>query len=193
MSEISREQVSALLDGELSDAEADAVLSALRSAEEMTDWSLYHQIGDAIRSDELAIPLSPNFAQNFSARFAAEPIHLAPPQGPIASRLASRQWRYLPQFVAAAAVASFAFLVAPFVVDTGAAGDQGGEVVVQADSLVLTEKGMVQLVQSESEEMMDREMMHDPRMEEYLIAHQRSAPSFYRAGSPVRTVNFSGN
>jgi sigma-E factor negative regulatory protein RseA len=78
--ELSKEQISAFADGELSDAQADVVLASLRTEQGMAAWNAYHLIGDAARSDEMAVAMSPDFFSKFSARLDAEPTIIAPAQ-----------------------------------------------------------------------------------------------------------------
>ncbi|WP_027014718.1 sigma-E factor negative regulatory protein [Comamonas composti] len=52
--ELSREQLSALADGELSEAELQAVLGYAESEQGQQEWRLYHLVGDVLRSPELA-------------------------------------------------------------------------------------------------------------------------------------------
>lgn len=76
--EMSKERISAWLDGEFSDADTDAALTALTSAEGRICWHEYHQIGDILRSDELSAPMSTGFAGKMAQRLAAEPYLLVP-------------------------------------------------------------------------------------------------------------------
>jgi sigma-E factor negative regulatory protein RseA len=80
--ELSKEQISAFADGELSGAQADVVLAALRTEQGLAAWSAYHLIGDAVRSDEMAVEMSPEFFSKFSARLDAEPTVIAPVAAP---------------------------------------------------------------------------------------------------------------
>lgn len=75
---MSREQISALADGELVDAHVNVALAALREPEEQVTWDLYHQIGDVLRSDEMDFEFSDGFAARMRARLEAEPVILAP-------------------------------------------------------------------------------------------------------------------
>lgn len=69
-------RISALMDGELEQGEALALLASLKGHSEMQqDWLLYHTIGDSLRQ---ARPLSPDFETRFSERLAKEPTMLAP-------------------------------------------------------------------------------------------------------------------
>lgn len=76
--EMSKERISAWLDGELSDADTDGVFAALASAEGRACWHEYHQIGDILRSDEMSAPMSAGFAEKMAQRLAAEPYLLVP-------------------------------------------------------------------------------------------------------------------
>jgi sigma-E factor negative regulatory protein RseA len=76
--ELSKEQISAFADSELSDAQADVVLASLRTEQGLVAWNAYHLIGDAARSDETAVAMSPDFFSKFSARLDAEPTIIAP-------------------------------------------------------------------------------------------------------------------
>jgi sigma-E factor negative regulatory protein RseA len=71
-----REQISELVDGELQDHDAGAVLAALREPGDARDaWRTYHLIGDAMRDTPV---LSAGFAARVAERLAAEPVVLAP-------------------------------------------------------------------------------------------------------------------
>ena len=89
MSEQQRQQLSALVDGELDSALSRATISALESSDGLkTSWERYHLIGAAMRSE----PLREEYRQISSLvgdRIAAEPVPLArePAHRPRASRL----------------------------------------------------------------------------------------------------------
>jgi sigma-E factor negative regulatory protein RseA len=71
-----KQQVSALMDGELAEAAAGEAISALREeGEAFQAWRTYHLIGDAMRDSRL---LSPGFTARVAQRLAAEPTVLAP-------------------------------------------------------------------------------------------------------------------
>ena len=70
-----REQISRLMDGELEDAEADAVFRGLKNPDGVASWVCYHVIGDTLR--RCGGP-TPGFAERFAARLEAEPTVLAP-------------------------------------------------------------------------------------------------------------------
>lgn len=102
-----REQVSALADGELDVGQAKQLLRQMHDDEARATWALYHRIGDVIRSEEMAAPVSEDFSRRFAARFASEPPLLAPKR-----RLLSRFGAW-PTTLAAVAATAFGFFVAP--------------------------------------------------------------------------------
>ena len=76
-----RQQLSALMDGELDPADWGATCDAWRVDGRLrADWHAWHLIGDTMRSDELAAePRRDNaFLQGFRERLATEPVVLAP-------------------------------------------------------------------------------------------------------------------
>src|SRR3954452_19740887 len=92
-----KEQISALMDGELEGHAADQAIAALRAGgEELETWRLYHLIGDGMRDTR---ELSAGFTARFAERLAAEPTVLAP--GRLPGRTPVRRFAY-------AAVASVA-------------------------------------------------------------------------------------
>lgn len=96
--------VSALMDGELEDGEAQAVIARLKGREDLrAAWATFHTIGDILRDDYL---LSADFNEKFSQRLAEEPVVLAPKR-----RLSERIRVYgLPVAASAAAVAAVGWL-----------------------------------------------------------------------------------
>ncbi|HEU4851981.1 MAG TPA: RseA family anti-sigma factor [Telluria sp.] len=66
-----RELVSALADGEISDADLELAFAALLAPDGQLAWSSYHMIGDALREAGGAA-LSGDFAARLAARLDAE-------------------------------------------------------------------------------------------------------------------------
>lgn len=72
-----REHISALMDGELPDADQELALAALHEPDGRAAWELYHLAGDILRSG--AVPaLPPDFRTRLAARLADEPAPLRP-------------------------------------------------------------------------------------------------------------------
>lgn len=74
--DMAQDKISAFVDGELDDDQVDIALSVLRSEYGRENWDLYHQIGDTLRSEELAFNMSPDFSARLAARLEAEPTIL---------------------------------------------------------------------------------------------------------------------
>lgn len=71
-----RENISALMDGELDDHEARPVMERLRRDREMQAlWSSYHLIGDALRRQAI---LTSDYAGRVMEKLEAEPTVIAP-------------------------------------------------------------------------------------------------------------------
>jgi len=101
-----RERISALMDGELTEAERGRDLAALKASPDLRQvWDSYHLIGDSIRGH-----LGPALASRVSARLAAEPTVLAPPRPAVAGRISQIA---RPAAAVAAAVALVVWMAAP--------------------------------------------------------------------------------
>jgi len=109
-----REQISALADGELPDVQIDQALSAMQTADAKADWEIYHRIGDALRSDEVAdVSFTEGFSARLAARLESEPVFIAPAKIQVEGRQSGvRRWA-LPGIAAAAAMAGVAFVATP--------------------------------------------------------------------------------
>jgi sigma-E factor negative regulatory protein RseA len=206
---LTQEQISALVDGELDGPQADALLALLARSKDRPDWEIYHQIGDALRSDEATSALSSDFSQRLFARLDAEPVILAPiPQQTIAAAPApvvnasssskNRLKRFaIPGMAAAAAVATVAFLTTPQLM---VASRTTAPAVLAAAPSALTKAGLesaavavpvatVATVATEPEEV----MLRDPRIDDYLFAHQRFSSSVYSTAQFARSATFASN
>ena len=189
--ETTREQISALADGELDERQLDAALASLRDQDARADWDLYHQIGDLLRSDDMAVGLSPGFSARMAARLDAEPTIVAPPsavapaQVKSAARSSARKWA-LPSMAAAAAMASVAFIATPQLM-----------VAMKGDSSS-TAQAPVQLAGGEQPGIVaasapEGVVLRDPRIDDYLMAHQRISPSVYSSAQFARSATFATN
>ncbi|ALK29775.1 sigma-E factor negative regulatory protein [Burkholderia plantarii] len=177
------EQVSALVDGEASAGSLGQVLAGFGVTERRT-WADYHAIGDALRSDELAIEpaVSQAFGARFAAAFAAEPHLIAPAAVTVASaataEAAARRQplrrRVLPAFAVAAAAATLTWIVVPQL--QGTAGQAGG--TVQVASVAPQD---LQRVAASSRQ--DVNIIRDASLDQYLEAHQQFAQQPVVSGS----------
>jgi sigma-E factor negative regulatory protein RseA len=178
--EMTREQVSAFADGELADQQIDGLLAAMHKDDSCADWELYHRIGDVLRSDDMDVTMSPDFAARMAARLELEPTIIAPSASVSTSAVTEtaparrplKRWA-LPGMVAAAAVASVAFITTPhlMVAMKGAPSD-----AAPAAASANAPEGVV---------------LRDPRIDEYLLAHQRFSPSVYSTAQYARSAIFA--
>lgn len=207
------ENISALLDSEIDDVALDAILADLDSTESKDVWGLYHRIGDVLRSDDLATPLSADFNQRFAARFASEPVILMPEMHVRNEMKESDKPQYLRSYlsVATAAVAAlFAFIFVPQLLQLNQTQVQTAQMSasdspdssnkLQLASASVT-PGLPAQVATQNEPSADRskvmnerqgaqvEMLRDPRIDSYLIAHQKFSPAISAGTQYVTRAN----
>jgi sigma-E factor negative regulatory protein RseA len=214
--EMSREQISAFADGELVEAHIDLALAALRQPEAQRTWDLYHQIGDTLRSEEMAFSLSDDFAAKMSARLAAEPLILAPHSAQSVADIAigpavanggalpsaiHRQFmrRFaVPGVAVAAAVAAIVFVVAPqhsaLTSDDNALASSASSTSTPGGVMsVATASGAMQRAGQISALSQQGEVVRDANIDEYLVAHQRFSPAMYSSAQYARSAGFTIN
>lgn len=192
--EISREQISALADGELGDQQIDMAFATLRRDEVRADWELYHQIGDMLRSDDMAVTLSPGFAARMAARLDAEPTIVAPAgqsAEPVvrAEKRSLRRWA-APSIAAAAAMATVAFVTTPqlmVALKEAPRIENASASIATASSAIAKEADSIVMPASEAV------VLRDPRIDDYLLAHQRFSPSVYSTAQYARSATFSSD
>ena len=212
--EISREQISALADGELADAHINVALAVLREPEEQITWDLYHQIGDVLRSEDMAFAVSGGFAAKMRARLDAEPAIIAPQlNGAVVEQIivpdvangAARGIRsrrhfmrrfVMPGAAVAAAVVAVVFVAAPqhtaVMAGAGATATNTGigmtpNTVTTVAAAPVVVPGTVQV----SSLAQQGEVARDPRIDDYLLAHQRFSPSMYSSAQYARSAGFA--
>jgi sigma-E factor negative regulatory protein RseA len=198
---MTNEQISAFLDSELSDAHIDVALAALRQGDGRATWDVYHQIGDVLRSDDMAQGIRGDFTARMLARLDEEPPILAPPvrqieqlqnaQASGGARFAPSFKRYgFPSAVAAAAICAVVLVpqlmkgnrtdtMAPvtIVVPPSQPGMQGATI---ADAGGAMQQGAQQGT-----------MVRDPRISQYLLAHQRFSPSWNSSAQYARSATYT--
>ena len=180
---MTREQISAFIDNELTDEQFGVVLTALRQEEMRDTWNTYHQIGDALRSDELNMPLSADFNQRMFAKLDAEPTILVPVAKKASLSRAGGLRRFAMPGMAAAAVAVVAFMAMP---DTSQ--QTPALVAAPAQPVVVATSTVPETVSVPSE---NGEVLRDPRIDDYLAAHQRYSPSLYSTAQYARSATFA--
>lgn len=206
-----REEISAFSDGELAQHRCDEVARKLRQRDERDCWSLYHRIGDTLRSDDMAVCLSEGFSARMAARLDLEPAIISRPaetrvlapavvlaqgalptlHGPAGRWTAGRKF-LVPGLAAAAAVV---YLGLPkLMVATDSFGSKPSvELAMKSGATESQLSGLVVLQNSDSPSRERVEVLRDSRMDEYLLAHQQFSPSLYSSAQFARSATFATN
>jgi len=172
------ERMSAFVDGESLDEMGDVsqFLAELKNGERAA-WSAYHLIGDALRSDDLAVSpaRSSAFMAAFSERFEAEAHVLAPAALPAAAAKARGgmlRRRVMPAFAVAAAAATLTWIVVPQL--QGVGGRSGTQVasVAPVDSMQRVALASVSAATTRSP-IVEANIIRDADLDQYLEAHQQ--------------------
>jgi sigma-E factor negative regulatory protein RseA len=177
------ERLSAFVDGELFGEEhlnLDKFLSEL-DGQDRAAWSSYHLIGDALRSDDLAVSAAASsaFQCTFAARFESEPHLLAPAAQPVTRRLLALRRRVLPAFAVAAAAATLTWIVVPQL--QGVPGvAQVASVPSHADAMKVA---MASVPSATMPVAQDANIIRDANLDQYLEAHQQFAQQPVMPGS----------
>jgi sigma-E factor negative regulatory protein RseA len=175
------ERLSALMDGEWQGEDSDAFIAAL-DREDRAVWSNYHLIGDALRSDDLALSAhaSRAFASGFAARFENEAHIVAPSASRAAAQRKPFGLRLVPAFAVAAAAATLTWIVVPQMqgVNTGlqnasqvaslSSGDRSDDRVQRVAMASMPAATAQPAVQ-------DANIIRDASLDQYLEAHQQFA------------------
>lgn len=169
-----REQLSALVDGDLQGAEFSRALEFAQQQEGRDTWHLYHLVGDVLRSPELAGGTdSRDFLSRLRDSLAAEPA-------PLPAQPDSLQQIVLPEAEAAQAanasvfrwkmVAGFASLAVVAAVGWNSWGYLQGNQPVAAQLAVATPASPQALAVADGTAPV---MIRDPRLDELLAAHKQ--------------------
>ncbi|MBC8747717.1 sigma-E factor negative regulatory protein RseA [Paraburkholderia sp. WC7.3g] len=177
------ERLSAFVDGELF-GEAHLNLGkfvAELDGDDRTAWSSYHLIGDALRSDDLAVSpaRSSAFLSGFAARLESEPHVLAPAaaSASVTRRLLGLRRRVVPAFAVAAAAATLTWIVVPQLQGVpGGPGAQLASLQSHGDAVQRVAMAAVPAPQ-------DSNIIRDASLDQYLEAHQQFAQQPVMAGS----------
>ncbi len=153
------ESISALMDGELDDHQANQNLARLKDDAALREqWDSFHLIGDTLRGERL---LSAGFSSALAQRLSQEPTVLAP------RRMTPKTRQGAAYALSAAASVSAAALVAWVALSpTAPIGQQAGI----APPTPASPRSLEASVQPAS-------LSSEGRMNEYLLAHQGFSPS----------------
>jgi sigma-E factor negative regulatory protein RseA len=207
-----QEQISAFSDGEAR-GDAALVLAAMRLRENRTTWDAYHHIGDVLRSEDMAFSMSSNFEKRMAARLDAEPTFIAPAvrtvsNGQVARRNGSaavqasslltkgglRRASIAGALVAA--VATVALVTTPqlmVALNGGNAGRVTPMIAATASGSTLSNPGAAQMAVAPAAVAVSAQagvVLRDPRIDDYLLAHQRFSPSVYSTAQYARSAAF---
>lgn len=157
-----KEQLSALMDGQLEDADCDGCLRRLKDDDDLReDWAVYHLIGDALRGTP-----SRGLSASFADKLSAEPTVLAPGAAPRRKLSPRRQaWYALSAAASVAAVAAVGWVALPMIQPPGPTIVQGP--VTTPTTVQVTAPQIVPVATG---------------VGDYVLAHQRFAPRAAIAG-----------
>ena len=208
------ELISSIIDGEATELQLDELLSRLKGEEGVqvkATWERYQELGDVLRSDDLAVTFSPDFSDKFSDLLAAEPIVLAPQKSVNQSSLSLDKGTKKSDYWAITSVAAtvmLGFLMAPQIIpllnpigtsDISMSKAEksdpfvvsGVKLASNANSSVNTSSNVNSNKESEFAPKLENqvEMLRDPRLDSYLLAHQKVSPSFDNGARNIQRAN----
>jgi sigma-E factor negative regulatory protein RseA len=185
------ERLSAFVDGELSgEAHLNTLFSEL-DHDDRASWSCYHLIGDALRSDDLAVApaTSSAFLAKFSAQLENEPHVLAPSALSAMRRLGVLRRRVVPAFAVAAAAATLTWIVVPQLQGVPGAGGSGAQVAqvssVSAHGDAMQHVAMTAAVAPAQPVAQEANIIRDASLDQYLEAHQQFGQQPVMPGAPL--------
>jgi sigma-E factor negative regulatory protein RseA len=161
-----KEEISALMDGELFEDEADYLLDKIkRDSESHQDWAVYHLIGDVLRQPDY---IHCDLSEKINQRLQNEPIVLSPRRRTAKQKVRSVALSAAASLVAVAAVAWMSLQINP--VDTSA------QIAMQQQPTLRPASAQ----------------MHS-KSRDYLMAHQEFSPGVEMNGgaSYIRNASYS--
>ena len=178
-----RQQISALVDGEVDSSELQPLLTALRMPAARSDWDIYHRIGDALRSEQMAAEPSADFSRKLAERLDKEPLLLVPRR-----RLHDGWLRAWPAALAAAAAASTGFLLSPSLFHSSESTSAPASLASRTDAAG-------EVANTHSPLLADASGVSDTAVEntDYILLHQSANPSLYGVSAPIRPAALSSH
>ncbi len=178
------ESLSALMDGELDEREAQRELVRLKQDAAMRErWDAFHLVGDALRGElGRSATLSASLTDAFASRLAAEPTVLAPRRSTRSAKRIATYALSAAATVSAAALVAWVALAPNGMADLNALLDPASKVNVAGGAAGPVGAPPTAPIASVSV---------DGSMNEYLLAHQGFSPSAALQGlAPyIRTVS----
>jgi len=165
------QQISELMDGELDPELLPSVWSSVYQASGREQWDIYHQLGDVLRSEDMAYIPTKNFSDRLAAQFANEPSFIAPTKRRSIQMLS--KW---PATAAAAAVLT-GFVIAPTIFHWPADTHVSAELSIPAH---------VESVAVADGHASDADLIEQKK---YILWHQSSTPSLYGLRAIVHSAS----
>lgn len=159
-----KKEISALMDGELFEDEADGLFDQLkRDPDAHHDWAVYHLIGDVLRQPE---HIHSDLSVKVRERMQDEPVVLAPRSRAVRQKMHTFALSAAASLVAVGVVAWMSMQITP---------ENGPQLAMQQTALRPVS------------------MQIQPKANDYLMAHQEFSPSTDMNGgaSYIRTVSYS--
>lgn len=173
------EQLSALMDGELTPDEMAHQIGALKNDNDLRQtWAAYHVLGDALRKSP---QLSVDFSAKLARQLAEEPTVLAPHRKPQTSTP-----RYAMPLAASVAAVSLVGVLAWQMVRVNQT-EAPAVLAAAPQQLAAAKPAATQVAAKTPESVQFSRVVSNP----YLLAHQEFSPSYAMEGIPayVRAVS----
>lgn len=205
------ETVSALMDGQLREADASAALQLMASDEARECWQVYHLVGDVLRSADLAAGGRDGaWLASLSARLQQEshPLAVVPAPSPAQVRDVAQpaandgvfRWKMVAGLASFAAVAAIGWGMVGSLGPQPGVGPQlaqrdafpGAAVPTQVVTLVAPVPQTVASAAPQGDA--GAVMLRDPRLDELLAAHRQTsgASALGNAAGFLRNATFEG-
>jgi sigma-E factor negative regulatory protein RseA len=169
-----QQHVSELMDSELDPVLVPSVMSSAYQASDREQWDMYHQIGDVLRSEDMAYAPTRNFCDRLAAQLENEPSFIVPTK-----RRRSHMLSKWPATAAAAAAVLTGFVIAPTIFHWPA------ETHISASLSIPTTADEVVMADKETSDASSREQQN------YILWHQSSTPSLYGLRTMVHPASSS--
>ena len=201
---MNNESVSAFADGEIDNAQLEAMMLECRQEQHLEAWDIYHQIGDILRSDEMAQNCSANFNKKLAAQLALEPTYFLPAapglhhrsQGiasdPTIQRSSRRRYARSSRLISGiAAGAAVLYFGGAYLVEGNGKNDATNGLTASMRQQVGSGLTLAKATQVAASNRVV--VLRDPQIDAYLIAHQQFSPSLYSTAQFARAASFAND
>ena len=205
-SQLNRETVSALMDGQLRGTELSSALRTLESGEGRECWQVYHLVGDVLRSADLAACGHDSaFAARLRERLRQEALPVAGVPAPSAAqphdvtRPAANdgvfRWKLVAGLASFAAVAAIGWSAMGGIGPQTGAGPQLAQGSAAAPTQIATLAAPVPASTASDPADAGQFMLRDARLDELLAAHRQTAGASALGNTAgfLRNATFEGS